>query len=109
MENKIKISFQEEDFALELDINQPDLAKIVHEIVSRHLVVSKENVTINTDNEEFDEEEFLDILVSVYEDFNEEINQFFENVQSDIKTYYEMDELSNEVIRRIKEEALAEV
>ena len=107
MENKIEILFEDEDFALELDIKQPDLAKVIHEIVSRHLVVSKENVSIRTKSEEFDTEEFLDILVNVYEEFSDEINQFFENIQKDIKTYYEMEELSEEVINRIKEEAVA--
>ena len=70
MENNIKIIFQNEDREILLNILQPDLAQVIHIIVSENLVVSKENVLIESDNQEFDKDEFLDILVTVYDEFS---------------------------------------
>lgn len=105
MENNIKIIFQNEDREILLNILQPDLAQVIHIIVSENLVVSKENVLIESDNQEFDKDEFLDILVTVYDEFSEEISKFFVNIKEEIKTYYESEELSEEIIKRIKNEA----
>lgn len=105
MENDIKIIFQKENKDIILNILQPDLAKVIHKIVSEHLIVSKENVVLETENTKFDKEEFLDILVNVYDEFSEEIDKFFKNIQEEFKTYYEEEELSEEIIRRIKRES----
>ena len=105
MENNIKIIFQNEDREILLNILQPDLAQVIHIIVSENLVVSKENVLIESDNQEFDKDEFLDILVTVYDEFSEEISKFFVNIKEELKTYYESEELSEEIIKRIKNEA----
>ena len=105
MENNIKIIFQNEDREILLNILQPDLAQVIHIIVSENLVVSKENILIESDNQEFDKDEFLDILVTVYDEFSEEISKFFVNIKEEIKTYYESEELSEEIIKRIKNEA----
>ena len=105
MENNIKIIFQNEDREILLNILQPDLAQVIHIIVSENLVVSKENELIESDNQEFDKDEFLDILVTVYDEFSEEISKFFVNIKEEIKTYYESEELSDEIIKRKKIEA----
>lgn len=105
MENNIKIIFHNEEREILLNILQPDLAQVIHIIVSENLVVSKENVLIESDNQEFDKDEFLDILVTVYDEFSEEISKFFVNIKEEIKTYYESEELSEEIIKRIKNEA----
>ncbi len=52
---------------------------------------------------EFDKEEFLEILVNVHEEFVQEIEKFYENIQKDIKTYYSDEELSEIIINRLKD------
>lgn len=103
MENKILIKFLQEKKQLEIDISQPDLSALIHMIVSEHLLVNKENIEIETNNKCFDKEEFRDVIIEVHEEFSEEIEEFFENIKKEIRTYYEDDELSEEVIKRIKE------
>lgn len=104
MENKLKILFKNEQKEMELNITNPDLAQLVHKIVAEQLVVSKENVEILTEEDNFDTEEFLDILVCVYEEFSGEIDKFFTNIKNEIETYYDDEVLGEEIIRRIKEE-----
>ena len=104
MENKIKIIFEEENKEIELDIANPDLAKLIHVIVAENLKMTRENVKINTNVEKFDAEELLDILVCVHEEFCEEIETFYTNIKTDIKTYYDDEMLGEEIIRRIKEQ-----
>ena len=72
-------------------------------IVAEHLLVTKENMEITTENQEFDKEEFMNMLIEVHEEFNEEVDNFFDNIQSEINTYYSDEELSMEIIKRIKE------
>lgn len=103
MENKIKIIFAQEKKEIVIDIEQPDLANLIHRIVSEHLDVSKDNLSIETDNNEFDKEEFKELLIEVHDEFCNEIDLFYENIQSEIKTYYDDEELSKIVIERIKE------
>ncbi|MBP3567827.1 MAG: hypothetical protein J6K04_01555 [Lachnospiraceae bacterium] len=104
MENKLKIEFKKEQTEYELNILNPDLAQMIHKIVAENIEVSRENVSISTEEENFDTEEFLDILVSVYEEFCGEIEMFFANIKSEIKTYYDDEALSEEIIRRIQED-----
>ena len=103
MENKLVVKFIGEDKEVDLDIDQPDLANLIHLIVAEHLLVTKDNVEISTENTEFDKEEFLNMLIEVHEEFNKEIDTFFENIQNEINTYYSDEELSMEIIKRIKE------
>lgn len=93
MENNLKIGFRQEETEVVINIQQPDLAKLIHDVVSKNLNVSRENIEISTENQEFDKEEFLDIFISVHEEFFDEINKFYENIQHDIKTYYSDEEL----------------
>ncbi len=104
MENKIKIVFEKENRKIELDIGNPDLAELIHTIVAEELEMSRENVGISTDVENFDTEELLDILVGVHEEFCEELETFYTNIKTDIKTYYDDEMLGEEIIRRIKEQ-----
>lgn len=102
MENNLNIKFKQENVGINISILQPDLAKLIHEIVANNLNVTKENVEISTENLEFDKEEFLEILVSVHEEFVQEIEKFYNNIQKDIKTYYSDEELSEIIINRLK-------
>ena len=43
------------------------------------------------------------MLIEVHEEFNKEIDTFFENIQGEINTYYSDEELSMEIIKHIKE------
>ena len=83
---------------------QPDLAKLIHEIVAYNLHVTKENIDISTENKEFDKDEFLDILINVHEEFMLEIEQFYQNIQQDISTYYSDEELSKIIIQKLRED-----
>lgn len=103
MENNLNIKFKQENLDINISILQPDLAKLIHEIVANNLCVIKENVEISTENLEFDKEEFLEILVNVHEEFVQEIEKFYENIQKDIKTYYSDEELSEIIINRLKD------
>lgn len=103
MENNLNIKFKQENLDINISILQPDLAKLIHEIVANNLCVTKENVEISTENLEFDKEEFLEILVHVHEEFVQEIEKFYENIQKDIKTYYSDEELSEIIINRLKD------
>jgi len=102
MENNLNIKFKQEDFDVIINILQPDLAKLIHEIVSKNLKVTKENIEMTTENVEFDKEEFLEILIGVHEEFIREIEEFYSNIQKDIKTYYSNDELSEIIIQKLK-------
>lgn len=102
MENKLLISFHDVEPKFELDIQQPDLAKLVHFLVDNNISITKENTTIETKNESFDTEEFLDILISVHEEFKDEIETFYQNIESEINTYYDDEELSKEIIENLK-------
>lgn len=104
MENKVNILFEKENEEIELDISNPDLANLVHIIVSEQLEVTRENLKLTTNVENFDTTEFLDILVSVHNEFQEEIEKFYNNIKTDIKTYYDDETIGEEIIRRIKEE-----
>ena len=68
MENKINISFIKEEKNIEIDIQQPDLSNLVHKIIAEHLLVSETNIEISTDNDNFDKEEFLQMLIEVHQD-----------------------------------------
>lgn len=103
MENDLCIKFKEENVDVSINILQPDLANLVHEIVAKNLKVTKENVEISTENSEFDKEEFLEILVNVHEEFVQEIERFYSNIQNDIQTYYPDEELSKKIIQKLKE------
>lgn len=103
MENNLNIKFKQENLDINISILQPDLAKLIHEIVANNLCVTKENVEISTENLEFDKEEFLEILVNVHQEFVQEIEKFYENIQKDIKTYYSDEELSEIIINRLKD------
>lgn len=103
MENKINILFVKENINIQIDIQQPDLANLIHKIVAEHLLVSKENIEIFSDNSSFDKEEFLELLIEVHEDFCEEIDMFYENIDKEICTYYKDEELSKHIIEKIQD------
>ena len=84
MENKINISFIKEEKNIEIDIQQPDLSNLVHKIIAEHLLVSETNIKISTDNDNFDKEEFLQMLIEVHQDFCEEIDKFYENIDKEM-------------------------
>ena len=102
MENRVELRFHKEGKLIELDIQQPDLANLIHRIIADHLTVSKENVEITTNNDKFDAEEFLELLIDVHEEFSEEIDKFYENINTEICTYYNDAELSEYIINEIK-------
>lgn len=102
MENKIAILFKKENKTIELDIKQPDLANLVQTIISEHLLVSKNNLEISSNENNFDKEEFLDLLIEVHGEFSDEINKFYENIQKEICTYYKDEKLSETIINKIK-------
>lgn len=102
MENKIAILFKKENKTIELDIKQPDLANLVHTIISEHLLVSKNNLEISSNENNFDKEEFLDLLIEVHGEFCDEINKFYKNIQKEICTYYKDEKLSETIINNIK-------
>lgn len=104
MENDLTIKFKQENVDISINILQPDFANMIHEIVSNNLQVIKENMDIQTDNTEFDTEEFMDILISVHEEFAQEIEDFYKNIQEEIKTYYADEELSAKIIQELKKQ-----
>lgn len=103
MENDLCIKFKEENVDITINILQPDLASLIHQIVANDLKVTKENIEISTENVEFDKEEFLEILINVHEEFAQEIEKFYNNIQRDIKTYYSDEELSKMIIQKLKD------
>lgn len=103
MENKISVLFVNENINIQIDIQQPDLANLVRRIIGEHLLVSRENIEISTENDRFDKEEFLELLIEVHEDFGEEIDKFYENIDKEICTYYKDEELSKHIIEKIKD------
>lgn len=103
MENDLNIRFIKEDTNILINILQPDLAKLIHKIVAENLYVSKENIEISTENANFDKDDFLEILINVHEEFEEEIEKFYKNIEKDIKTYYSDEELSEIIIQKVKE------
>lgn len=102
MENDLSIKFKKENIDITINILQPDLAHLIHQIVGNNLIVTKENIEICADNLEFDKEEFLEILLSVHEEFVQEIDEFYSNIQKNIKTYYSDEELSEMIIQKLK-------
>jgi hypothetical protein len=104
MENELIIKFIEEEKDISLNIMQPDLAKLIHSIVVDELYVTKDNIKITTDSPDFDTEEFRDIFLSVHEEFVEEIETFYKNIQNDISTYYSNSDLSETIINKIKDQ-----
>lgn len=106
MENELMIKFLVESEEFILDIKQPDLAKLIHIVVEKNLMVTKENIRMETESKEFDVDEFLDIFIGVYEEFSEEITKFFVNIKRDIKTYYSNEELGDKIISKIKGEVV---
>jgi hypothetical protein len=104
MENDLIIRFEKEDREIVVNISQPDLAQLIHAIVAERLNVSKENIEISTENGEFDKEEFQEILISVHEEFSQEIENFYDNIQKDIKTYYSYEDLGNIIIQKLKQD-----
>lgn len=103
MENKINIHFNQENTDVELDFEQPDLSLFVKKVLSEHLSVTNSNIIITSTVDSFDTKEFAEILVSVHEEFEEELSLFFQNIEKDVSTYYDDDNLSEEIISRIKE------
>lgn len=101
MENNIHLTFKNEDYDFDLDYNQPNLAELVRCIISKPLSVSKENLTITSSVDGFDCEEFRDILIEVNDEFKDELQQFYSNIQKEIKTYYDDEELARAIIARI--------
>ena len=102
MESKISIHFNQENVDIELDFEQPDLSLFVKKVLAEHLKVTDSNIQITSTVEGFDTKEFTEILVSVHEEFEEELNQFFKNIENEVSTFYD-DDLSTEIISRIKE------
>ena len=49
------------------------------------------------------------MLIEVHQDFCEEIDKFYENIDKEIRTYYEDEELSKHIIEKIKEIYATEV
>lgn len=81
--------------------------ELVRCIISKPLSVSKENLTITSSVDGFDCEEFLDILIEVNDEFKDELQQFYSNIQKEIKTYYDDDELARAIIARISPDPTA--
>ena len=102
MENKIEIKFLKENTTIDIDIQQPDLAGLVRKIIAKHLDVSMENMKMSSTNEQFDTDEFSKLLIEVHEEYRCEIDSFFENIEREIRTYYNDEELSKHIISRIK-------
>lgn len=101
MENNIKIHFIKENTDILLNIEQPDLTNLIKNIVSKHLEVTKENLEIDA-IDSFDIEEFSNLIVSVNEEFREEIDKFYENINREITTYYEDEVLAKHIIEELK-------
>ena len=107
MENNIHLRFKNEDYDFDLYYDQPNLTELVRCIISKPLSVSKENLTITSSVDGFDCEEFLDILIEVNDEFKDELQQFYSNIQKEIKTYYDDDELARAIIARISPDPTA--
>lgn len=104
MDNKIKIIFKKEEREIDLDITNPDLAMLVHAVITEQLEMTKENVDITTKIDNFDTEELLDIFVCAHEEFCDEIEKFYTNIKKEVKTYYDDDELSEVIINKIRQD-----
>lgn len=104
MDNKIKIIFKKEEKEIDLDITNPDLAMLVHAVITEKLEMTKENVDITTKIENFDTDELLDIFICAHEEFCDEIEKFYTNIKKEIKTYYDDDELSEVIINKIRQD-----
>lgn len=101
MENNIKINFIKENTDILLNIEQPDLTNLIKNIISKHLEVTKENIKVDADDT-FDIDEFINLILSVHEEFREEIDKFYENINREITTYYEDDVLAKHIIEELK-------
>lgn len=102
MENNIHLRFKAEDLDYDLDYDQPDLTALVQFIIQRSVSVTRENLEISCCIDEFDHNEFREILIEVHKEFQEEIQNFYSNIQKEIKTHYADDALSDAIIQRIK-------
>ncbi len=97
----IKIVFHSENKEYTLDYNQPNLALLIRYIIQNNLNVSPENISVESDIEDFDNEEFKTILVEAHSEFSEELAVFYKNISTTISTYYNDEDLSAEIIRRV--------
>ena len=94
MENRIVVKFHNEDMELIIDYDEPDFTFFIQTVIRNHLNVSAENISIECNIDDFDCNEFKEILI--------EIDQFFQNIRSEIRTYYDSESLSEYIIDYIK-------
>ena len=88
--------------------DEVDLAKYRFNISPRRNILNIKNKSIEF-VKNFDKEEFLQMLIEVHQDFCEEIDKFYKNIDKEIRTYYEDEELSKHIIEKIKEIYATEV
>ena len=102
MENEyIKIAFLSEEKEITLDYNQPDLTRLIRFIIQYNLDVTKENITVESDIDDFDNEDFKSILIEAHAEFRDELESFYSNISSIVSTHYDVEGLSDEIIRRV--------
>ena len=102
MENRIVVKFRNEDIELTIDYDEPDFTFFIQTVIRNHLNVSAENISIECNIDDFDCNEFKEILIEVHNEFKGEIDQFFQNIRSEIRTYYDSESLSEYIIDYIK-------
>lgn len=102
MENRIVVKFHNEDIELTIDYDEPDFTFFIQTVIRNHLNVSAENINIECNIDDFDCNEFKEILIEVHNEFKGEIDQFFQNIRSEIRTYYDSESLSEYIIDYIK-------
>ena len=97
----IKIVFISEGKDFSLDYNQPNLTSLIRYIIQNNLRISTENISVESDIEDFDNEEFKSILIEAHSEFSMELESFYTNIATTISTYYNDETLSAEIIKRI--------
>ena len=104
MESNIAIfSFIKENQQLELELDAPNFSEFVKKIIINNYEVSDDNISVElkkSDNENIDLETLKSIVIEVHQGYSEEINQFYENVDKELQTYY-FD--ADELIKVVKE------
>lgn len=109
MENNIVIfTFLEENEQLSLDLDSPNFSEFVKRIINKNYKVSNDNILVslsNSDEKNIDTEVLKEIVIEIHKDYNDDLKTFYENIESEISTYYDdEDKLLKEIEDFVKQE-----
>lgn len=108
MENNIVIfKFLKEHEELALNLDSPNFSDFVKNIINKNYVVSEENISIYTHNDDknIDIDSLKCIVIEVHEKYMKDLDEFYKNIETEISTYYDdEDKLLNEIEEYVRQE-----